>query len=348
MVLTRPGYVFPLTLGVIAILAVLIAAAYAVHESASGSVRQWVDRQALERDLHSAEVHVLHTFLAEPMGWDAVHVGGVPSLDPDYPDFVVEGEKVSLRGQPYRVVLDGREMMVRIIAVAGLISIDTTRPGSVSAFLVTQGLDLAEASRLEARLYDYEDDDDLRRLGGAEADDYPDGRAPANTYLRRASELCAVLGWDQLDLCRQPVLFDLYANIVPGTPMSPAFMPDHVASVLIDREREREVALERLQAGQALTFADLFLPGWDSVHYDEFGYGPAGSEFLFLTQEAAGTLIRVARIRLTYGAFEAPYERMFEFLTGGEQVEAAFRIDDPGELADFPATQPQSRQGFRR
>lgn len=348
MVLNRPGYIFPLTLGVIAILAVLIAAAYAVHESASATVRQWVDRQALERDLHSAEMHVLHTFLAEPLGWDALHVGGVPSLDPDYPDFVVEGERVSLRGQPYRVVLDGREMMVRIIAIPGLVSIDTTRPGSASAFLVAQGLDLAEASRLEARFLDYQDEDDLRRLGGAEADDYPDGRTPANTYLRRASELCAVLGWDQLDLCRQPNLLDLYANIVSGSPASPEFMPDHVASILIGRERDREIALERLEAGEAQSFADLFLPDWDRVYFDEFGYGPAGDEFLFLTQETSGTLIRVARIRLTYSAFEAPYERMFEFLIGGEQVESAFRIDEPGELADFPATQPQSRQGFRR
>jgi hypothetical protein len=344
----QSGYVFPLVLGVIAILSILIAGAYAVHESASASVRQWLDRQALERDFRSAELQVLHTFLVEPLGWDSLHVGGVPSLDPEVPDFIVEGERVNLRGRPYRVTINGRDMVVRIVAVSGLVSIDSTRPGSATAFLVTQGLDLAHASRLEARLADYQDEDDLRRLGGAEAADYPDGRSPANTYLRRASELCAVLGWETLELCAQPLRLDLYANIIEGAPMNPAFMPDHVAAALLPRERERETALERLRDGLVHTFADLFLPEWDMVHYQDFGYGPAGSEFLFLVHEASAEVIRVGRIRLTYGAFEAPFERTFEFLTGGDEFGSAFRIDDPGDLADFPATGAQDRHGIRR
>jgi len=337
----RPGYVFILALAAIAALALVLAGAYAVQRASSDGAALLVSQARLERDLRAAQAHALHLLLTAPRGEDTVNAGGVMNPDVLEGGLIEAGDPVNARGGPRRIEINGRTVVIRLISVQGLVGLDPEDERMARLFLEEAGHDPAEAARLAARLADYADEDDLRRLGGAERRDYPDGREPANAPLRSAREACAALGWESLTLCQEdPRLMDLYFTVNPGAASHPAFLPDHVLSLLIPDERALERAQRRYEQAPVTRFADLGFEGWDGVHQGEFGYGSLGSEFLILTHEPQARLVLAARIGLTPGGVASPYQTAFDFVIGGTRVEQAFGLEDADDLEAFPIPEP--------
>lgn len=337
----RPGYVFILTLAAIAALALVLAGAYLVQRTSSDSAAQLVSQVQLERDLRAAQAHALYLLLTAPRGDDAVHAGGVLNPDILTGGLIEAGDPVSVRGAPRRIEINGRIVLIRLISVQGLIGLAPDDMRQAQLFLVQTGHDRAEAAQMAAALADYADEDDLRRLGGAERSDYPDGRAPSNAPLRSARETCAVLGWEDTLLCREdPRLMDLYFSTEADAASQPRFLPDHVLALLIADERALARAQRRLAEGAVTRFGDLDMGDWDSVHEGEFGYGPPGADFLILTHEAQARLVLARRVRLTPGDLARPFETVFDFLIGGERVEQAFSHDNAEDVDAFPIPDP--------
>lgn len=333
----RPGYVFILALAAIAALALVLAGAYAIQRSASDGAARLLSQTRLEGDLRAAQATAIYFLLTAPRGEDTVNAGGV--LNPDIMEggLIEAGDPVSARGEPRKIEINGRTIIVRLISTQGLIGIDPDDPRKAQLFLEQAGLDAAEASRLAARLGDYADGDDLRRLGGAERENYPDGRAPSNQPLRSPSELCAVLGWEALPLCQEDArLMDLYFTVAPGASTTPAFIPDHVLELLFPDAPVLERMRGRFAQQRVSNFTDLGLDGWDALHQGEYGYGSLGAEFLILTHEPQASLVLAALVSLTPGAISVPYQTAFDFVIGGDRVEQEFGLENVDDLAEFP------------
>lgn len=107
---------------------------------------------------------------------------------------------VMLDGQPYRI---GNDVEVTLQDVRGQVSLNglpLSGQGRVrlERLLATYGLDTPETSRLTDTLLDYRDPDDLRRLNGAEKEDYVRAGLPGqirNGDLLTTEELARVYGW---------------------------------------------------------------------------------------------------------------------------------------------------------
>ena len=100
-------------------------------------------------------------------------------------------------GVPIPWVFQGTEMQVRIEDELGKIDINTADVSLLSSLFRAAGETPARADSIANRIADWRDSDDLRRLNGAEAQDYEEaGRPyrPRNAAFPAKSELMLVLG----------------------------------------------------------------------------------------------------------------------------------------------------------
>lgn len=142
-----------------------------------------------EREIANAKAQVIFLLATQPRTINGIGTG-TTLVKPD--------------GRPYRV---NNQIGVRIRDVRGLISINSITQGSLSSqmlerLLSTYGLQNDTISRLSDSLMDYLDADDLRRLNGAEQDEYTaagKSAPPRNASLVTPSELANVLGWDEVE-----------------------------------------------------------------------------------------------------------------------------------------------------
>jgi len=176
------GFALVIVLWVLAGLTVVAVSIAATVQSNSQSVRLLRDRLRAER-----------AFLSTG---SRLKVIGATSIALPY-------SYLSARGQ---VFLDGRVSRVNADETVvlqdgrGLMSLERPEGAAWQRFLVSCGATADEVERLQDALADYEDGDSLRRLHGAERDDYRDTALPAprNAPVLTRDELWRVLGWPGL------------------------------------------------------------------------------------------------------------------------------------------------------
>jgi hypothetical protein len=101
---------------------------------------------------------------------------------------------------------DGRQLTVSnslVLSVQderGLLAINTLDERTVARFLASIGVRAEEHARLADSLLDYIDDDNLRRLNGAERAEYirANRQPPTNNFLRHREQLQDVMGWSDI------------------------------------------------------------------------------------------------------------------------------------------------------
>lgn len=99
-------------------------------------------------------------------------------------------------GNPYVVPLDGMEVHIALFNESGRIDLNTAGPELLDGLLATVEPDDALRARLTDAIMDWRDGDDLRRLNGAEVDDYLAAGlnyGPANAPFTSVEELQRVL-----------------------------------------------------------------------------------------------------------------------------------------------------------
>lgn len=331
----QEGYVFPLALWTLAIIAVLLGAAFAAVSAANATFARLQDRDQALSDFQIAETQMLALLLTEPMGLSNLRVGGQLNLDPVSGGFGEGGEAVAAYGAPYVFDAAHGPVIVRLVAVNGLIDLQDEPVRAARALLMAQGHDRAEAEQLAARLGDFIDQDDLRRLGGAEADDYPDGQAPRNAPLSTASEACGALGWaETVSLCADPRLLDLYAFAGAANAMTSRLAPDHLLMRLLDDETAVRRARDALDDRNALVrFSDLGIEGLEGLEENSALPGPS---FLIMTHRPDAAFIQVTRIDLTMASYYKPYDVVFTHVIGGQTIEGVFNVELDDTLARLP------------
>lgn len=112
-----------------------------------------------------------------------------------------------------RLYLDDNAIRVRLQDQGGLLSLRFVDRVRLGRLLALKGVPLEAQSVLLDSLEDYIDENDLRRLNGAEADDYRASGLPppANRPIRSVQELKQVFGWAaQAPLWQDPRTLDLF------------------------------------------------------------------------------------------------------------------------------------------
>ncbi|MGQ2989704.1 MAG: helix-hairpin-helix domain-containing protein [Brevundimonas sp.] len=151
----------------------------------------------LQRAL-TAEATLSYMVATEPASMSGLTLGGQRFSD-------VGDEGGGLAGGDQgdgTVRFDGRDYLMNengplVVAVqdqAGLVNLAHLTPRQADRLASRLGAPGALARWIEPRFLDYADPDLERRLGGAEAGDYPVGAAPANRELRRTDEWLSILG----------------------------------------------------------------------------------------------------------------------------------------------------------
>lgn len=168
----------------------LVAATYMGRRMSLARDLAWAEKQRVSADLAimSARSHVL--FLLSTVPRSRYGLGNHPDT------------AIALDGRPYRI---GKNVLVRLQDIRGLISLNAVSldgPGRVrlERLLATYGLDQAAISRLVDNLLDYRDSDDLRRINGAEKEEYAQagrGSSIRNADILAPTELPRILGFDE-------------------------------------------------------------------------------------------------------------------------------------------------------
>jgi DNA uptake protein ComE-like DNA-binding protein len=209
MTAARPrGFIAPLAIIALALLALAALMSLGVLSPIRRDGRAVLERARFEREAATLEARALHLLATEPLSARALLPGG-DRQNPVEPRgagamMTGSGRRASilvLDDRPYAVSAGrARAYEVRLQDEAGLLNLNALDEQSVAHLLEMAEVDAIEARTLSATLADYVDKDGLRRLDGAEADDYARAgalNAPRNAALRSTRGALAALGWAQ-------------------------------------------------------------------------------------------------------------------------------------------------------
>lgn len=181
----QKGYILALNIAVLTLM--LIGATYMGHRMsvARDLARAEQARLSAEYLLESARAKIFFMLATVPRGLRGLGLGSTV---------------VSLDGRYYRL---GERVLVSLQDTRGLVALNgVTTSGfgreRIERLLGTYGIDALEASRMTDALLDYRDADDLRRLNGAEREDYLRGgksESIRNADLLNVGELARILNW---------------------------------------------------------------------------------------------------------------------------------------------------------
>ena len=205
MVRLTCGFILPLTLWVIALAGLAIAA---IHSWVSTAAE---NAYALQRKVHSqltmanVENELVYALGARPLGYRGIEMGNnIKETDTsDILSFMSAPTEstyhVKLDGQPYTLESDP-DYVVQIYDSRGLLNLNTASTPILQRFLSFFHAPDTLKNQLPDTLEDWVDEDDLSRIAGAEKTDYERlrRRPPSNARLMSPYEAQSILGWDKI------------------------------------------------------------------------------------------------------------------------------------------------------
>lgn len=205
----RDGFALPTVIITLAVITLVYLVAITAVQSLQREVRIERDEVDFQRRALTLEAEVAFMLATEPTSTRALEIGRRRYKDEETFGQSDESRaeeatrtdenRVYLDGRPYRALAEDRPLVVSLQDEAGLIDLNQLdRDGWIR---LAQRLGTPEALRngLADRVNDYRDADDLRRVAGAEADDYRRAGLdpPLNRSLGSLDELGGVLDWRQ-------------------------------------------------------------------------------------------------------------------------------------------------------
>lgn len=199
-----PGFVLLLVLAALVVLSLLAAAiaanverAVADQARANAQFQASLDAESTRATFLYLAVSRRQTFGGQTID-DAVVIsnGGIVPWQPgsEVPSYTPLGNEIRLDGSPYRGV---GSTVFAVQDERGKISINFSDRRMLDFWLAGRGVGPQQRQALFAALLDYQDPDELTRLGGAEAAEYREAGLPPppNRTLMTPIELRRVLGW---------------------------------------------------------------------------------------------------------------------------------------------------------
>lgn len=313
----QSGYVLVLNIGVLALL--MLGAAYLGQrtEVAIQMVRSEQTRFEQEVNLSDGQARILFFLATTPRTFQGIGVGE-NALVPD--------------GRLYR--LDDN-IAFSVQDVRGLISVNgVSLSGAgrdiLERLIETYDVDHDLSVALVDALLDYRDENNLRRLNGAETEEYAAADREQdlrNADLRLPQELSRVLGWSEVAALWGDDPITNHVSVFPRPVLNPNSATWRVLVAMSGLSREAVMDLvEARRRGEIVDLTPLVAPGLSS---DPFAPGPvivkAPSEELLVSiyAKSATNGRRISLTHLPQSAF-APWK-----------INSSEVIGAPGELASW-------------
>lgn len=161
-----------------------------------------------------------------------------------------------INGGPATLRLNGLVVELRVQDALGLVDINQAPVEVLSRLLVALGLPEMQAQNLTDAIADWRDRDDLRRLHGAERDDYVAagrGHLPRNRGFDRVDELRHVLGMTPTLLARSAPYLTVHGGPIVDLDAAPPLVAQAV--------RGLGVAAMADQGGRQMPMPAIIAPG---------------------------------------------------------------------------------------
>jgi hypothetical protein len=341
----REGYVLPLALVAIAVIAIVSAAAAEQVQRASRSIGQLADRSRLETDIISAEQTLLYLLLTEPTGAQGIEVGGTPDIFGLGTAPAAGVELVHADGTPRS--FGDPPVIVRLVDDQAFLNFTAREDATQTRTLTLFGISEPRARRLAAALADYQDEDDLRRLGGAEARDYPSSRPPANQPLRNVLEVCSVLGWAETEVCSDTGRLLLVGRVRSSDNLNPVLPSVPLLELLLDDVGEARETHRAMQMREIASFGAIGYPDFDIDNDPLSGRGYPGPTFVLITHPPEGTPVRRTVIELNPSSTIAPFFLHSKYAIGGTYAGGILAVEDVQSVEGVPEPAANARSGGR-
>jgi type II secretory pathway component PulK len=328
----RAGFALPLVLAAIAMVSLSLLT---LSRAAGGGVRraEALDAQwAAHLSALSAEARVAHLLAIRPLGVRAILVEAEGRM---------QDREVILDGRPYKV--PGTSAIVAIQDEAGLVNLNDPEERITAELLRLAG---APQSRdLAARLADFVDADDARRLSGAESADYlrSGEPVPPNAALRDVRQSFAVLGWSALPDDAMRLVRENGAALSPGAWLNPNTATEVAlrAALGIDAKAAAKVIAQR-EAGLLLTREEVLALAGGPDSPVRVRASP-GRSFALSVWIAAGSsqesYVYASRLRIAEEGSQRPVESAPVGAPRREPLREWTRNHVFGEPASFPAAE---------
>ncbi|MGY6628137.1 MAG: hypothetical protein ACXIVL_06440 [Oceanicaulis sp.] len=325
----REGYVFPLVLAAIIIITIVTTIASTQVRLGNARMADMMSRGGAHLAMHSAEQTFLYLALTSPASAEGLEFGAVrdpsgdvyvPSTDPDRPTLV------PANGAP--VLFGDGPVILRYLDQQAFINLTGIEPAYIEARFDVLGIDRSIHQTVYAQLGDFQDEDDLTRVGGAEADAYAQPGLPPNRLISSPLEACVPPALAGLDLCA-----DEGRLLLLTEPRESAQLNARLASrFLLDALAGRGEELGRRgwegEDGIIQSFGAMGWPEFD-VHLDIFHLpSPPSNHFVLVTHDPDGVLVRRTAFELTPGHDGRPYVIRSRYRIGGEYVRDALKVLD--------------------
>lgn len=338
----KAGYALPMTLAAIIVIALVSAIAAQQLRASTQSVTRLTDHVRAEASLLSAEQTLIYLMLTEPMGMRGVEVGArgdvMTNLD------TTGSTPVPANGTPFRLNKN-EPIFVRLLAPQSFLNLASANEQALSEALSLFGVPDADHQAMFAALQDYQDDDDFRRLGGAEASDYEVQGLPPNRPLREVLETCSVKGWRESAVCADRGRLLLLGAVRDNDTLIPRLTSETLlGEIQGDSERAAD-AFERYASGEWRSFDQIGAPEFDAIRDPLGGGGTPGPQLIIISHSAAGTNARRTIVELTPNSLQSPFRIKSRYAIAGTYVENALRIERPSDVTPLPEP---TANAFRR
>ncbi len=337
----RQGYALPLTLAAIIVIAMVASIAARQVQASTETITALTEQMRTRVDMASAEQTLLYQTLTEPMTIDGVSVGG----QSDITNLILGGETETLPGSvlytnglAYKYEGE-RPTFIRLYDDQSFLNAASTDPNYISDILDLFGVPDNQHARLIATLRDYQDEDDLRSLGGAEADDYELEGLPSNIFLRDALELCMVKYWAATSVCEDQGRLLLTMRARTSDRLSPAQASEPLLDLLLAEEGEAagRNAYARFATREFTSFSQI-----DFAHFDQTSdplstVMAPGPTLTIISHNADASIARRLVIELTPNSLISPFVVHSKYAIGGDYSQNLLRIESIDDVAPLPS-----------
>jgi general secretion pathway protein K len=243
---TQGGFALVLALGAIAVILLLAAALDAWVGSRVEQARLIRARVQDELDAYSTRSTLLY-LLATQRDTRAGLTTNEPRAtitDDTETEFKLDavGGEIALDGTPYRGL--GR-VRFALQDQSGLVALNGETQAQLKTLLQAFSGDAAEITGLLDKLGDYRDANSMRRLNGAEAEEYASARLepPANYHLRTVPELLRVLDWRDWLAAHPALRLNAWCSIARTETFNPNLVPADLLVHMLDINPKQAAAM---------------------------------------------------------------------------------------------------------
>jgi len=334
----REGYAFPMALAAIIVITLVIGMAATQVERAIETYTRQVTEFDRSISVRSAEQTFLYHALTSPMGNNGVEIGGASALERLFSTTSAAGDGVTVlraNGAPRRY---GDDLIIRYVDQQSFFDLSSLGAPGNATRVSALGINAVRQTSLQAALSDYQDDNDVRSPGGAEASAYGQDGLPPNRPLLHPLEICRVHGWREESLCSDPDRLLLLAM-----PRGTAQLNPRLASrpFLLHLTGSPGRAARAHEAYEALTydnFTDIGHPELDTSG-DLFDVPTTATDrFALVVHDATAQWASIAVYQLTPQNPHAPFSLAYRYRIGGQYVRNALETSQDEQIQPLPET----------